>query len=242
LHPRAEDFLHSFLQKLVAEFIGTFAVVFVAVGAVCADEYLRATGQTGFGVLGTALAYGLAVAVMTTALGHISGAHLNPAITAAFWVTKRLGSLQSLAYCVAQLLAASAAAYLLTAILPDSVWRSVGLGTPDLAPDFTRMHGMALEATVTFFVVLLAFGSSVESQGSFRNLAGPSTGLAVVIGYLIAAPFTGAAMNPARAFGPALVAHHHWQNHGVYWVGPLLGGVLAGVIYDRLLLRNSSVA
>jgi MIP family channel proteins len=178
---------------------------------------------------------------MVSALGHISGAHLNPAVTTAFWVTKRLGTLQALAYWIAQLLGASAAAYLLAAILPESVWRPVGLGTPDLAPDFTRMHGMALEAIVTFFVVLVAFGSVVEPRGAFHRIAGLATGLAVTIGYLVGAPFSGAAMNPARAFGPALVARH-WQNHGVYWVGPLFGGVVAGVIYDRIFLRNQPPA
>ncbi len=124
-------------------------------------------------------------------------------------------------------------------MLPESIWRPVSLGAPDLSSDFTRLHGMALEAVLTFIVVLVQFATVVDVRGAFRHVAGLAVGLAVTIGYLVGAPFTGAAMNPARAFGPDLaLTPHHWQNHGVYWVGPLLGGVLAAVIYDRVFLRN----
>jgi MIP family channel proteins len=231
--------LYRLPQKLVAEFIGTFAVVFIAAGAICADQYVHAAGATGIGPLGAALAYGFAVGAMVSAFGHISGAHLNPAITIGCWVTKRLGTIQSLGYVIAQLLGAAAGAYTLSAILPESVWRPVSLGAPDLASDFTRMHGMALEAALTFAVVMVAFATVIDARGAFRQAAGLPLGLAVAVGYLVGAPFTGAAMNPARAFGPALaLTPHHWQNHGVYWVGPLFGGVLAGVIYDRVFLRD----
>jgi glycerol uptake facilitator protein len=135
--------VYTLPQKLIAEFFGTLALTFFAVGAICADQYLRASGQGGFGLLGLALAYGLAYAIMVSALGHISGAHLNPAVTIAFWVTKRLSTLQSLLYWIAQLLGALAGAYLVVAIIPEAVWRPVGLGTPALTPDFTRMHGMS---------------------------------------------------------------------------------------------------
>jgi len=235
--------LYRLPQKLAAEFIGTFAVVFIAAGAICADQYLRAAGAQGAGPLGAALAYGLAVGAMAGAFGHISGAHLNPAVTIGCWVTRRLGTFDSIGYAIAQLLGAAAGGYTLSAILPESVWRPVSLGAPDLASDFTRMHGMALEAALTFFVVTVTFATVIDPHGPFRNVAGLPVGLAVTIGYLVGAPFTGAAMNPARAFGPALaLTPHHWQNHGVYWIGPLFGGVLAGVIYDRLFLRNQSTA
>jgi len=236
-------FLYRLPQKFAAEFIGTFAVVFVAAGAICADQYFRAAGATGIGPLGAALAYGLAVGAMVSSFGHISGAHLNPATTVACWVTRRLGTIHSLAYVAAQLLGATAAGYTLSAILPESTWRPVSLGAPDLASDFTRMHGMALEATLTFAVVMVAFATVVDARGAFRRAAGLPLGLAVAVGYLVGAPFTGAAMNPARAFGPALaLTPHHWQNHGVYWIGPLFGGVLAGVIYDRVFLRDQPLA
>jgi MIP family channel proteins len=233
--------MYNLPSKLAAEFIGTFAVVFIAAGAICADQYLRATGQAGAGLLGSALAYGLAVAVMISAVGHISGAHLNPAVTIGFWVTRRLSTLQSLCYCIAQLLGAAAGAYLLSIVLPESIWRPVGLGTPDLATDFTRMHGMVLEAILTFLLVFTVFATVVDAKGAFNKIAGFAIGLTITMDILLGGPFTGAAMNPARAFGPALAAHH-WQNHGVYWIGPLFGGLLAGVVYDRLFLRNQPAA
>jgi MIP family channel proteins len=229
--------MHGLPRKLVAEFIGTFAFVFTCCGAVCADQYLHATGQSGIGLLGVAIAQGLALSIMVTAVGHISGAHLNPAVTIGFWVTKRLTTFQSLAYWAAQLLGGIAAGYLLVVILPDTVWRPVFLGVTDLAPDFIRWHGMLLEAVMTFFLVFVVFATAVDSKGAYNKIAGFAIGLVVTIDLLIGGAFTGGSMNPARTFGPALAAHH-WQNHGVYWVGPLFGGVLAGVIYDRLFLRD----
>jgi MIP family channel proteins len=229
--------LYSLPQKLLAEFVGTFAVVFAAAGTICADQYLRAAGQASPGLLGYALAYGLVTAGMMSALGHVSGAHLNPAITIGFWVTKRLGTLPALCYCIAQLAGATAAAYLLIAILPEAAWRPVSLGATDLVPDFTRMHGMLLEGVATSFVVLVYFGSALDSDGSFGKFGAFAVGLAVTAGVLLTQPFTGASINPARTFGPALAAHH-WINHGVYWVGPLFGGLLGAVACDRLFSRD----
>jgi MIP family channel proteins len=235
--------LYSLPQKLAAEFIGTFTLVLISAGSICADQYLRANGQTSIALLVIATANGLAMAVMVSAIGHISGGHLNPAITIGCWVTKRLGTMQSLFYWFAQILGALGAAFLLLIIVPESIWRPVALGTPDLAPitDFTRMHGMILEAVLTFILVFVFFATIVDLRGVSNRLAGFAVGLTVTIGTLFGYPFTGAAMNPARAFGPALAARH-WSNHGVYWVGPLFGGVLAAVIYDRLFLRDQPPA
>jgi glycerol uptake facilitator protein len=227
--------LYSLPQKLAAEFIGTFAFVFVASGSLCADQYLRAASAAPLGWLGVSLAIGIAYAVLIAALAHISGAHLNPAVTVGYWVTKRLSTLNTLFYWIAQVAGAICAAYLLTALIPDAIWRPIGLGTPDLALDFTRTHGMALEAALTFVLVFVAFATAVDANGVSGKIAGFATGLTVTAGMLLGGPFTGAAMNPARAFGPALAAHH-WTNHGVYWIGPLFGGILGAVIYDRLFL------
>ena len=215
--------MYSLTQKLLAEFFGTFAVVFFAAGALCADQYLRSSGQGSITVLGLALAYGLTVGIMVTAIGHISGGHLNPAVTVGFWVSRRLSTMQTLLYWVAQLLGAIAAAYALVIIIPDSSWRPEALGsiTPALAPDFTRLHGMLLEGVMTFFLVFVFFATSVDAKGAFNKVAGFAIGLAVTVDALCGLPFTGAAVNPARAFGPALVTRNHWTNHGVYWVGPL---------------------
>jgi MIP family channel proteins len=226
--------VYSLPQKLVGEFIGTFTIIFIAVGSVCADQYLGAANQTRIGPLGIALAYGLAYAVMVIALGHISGGHFNPAVTIGFWVVKRLGTFQTIAYSIVQLLAAGGAAYLIRIIISETTWRPVALGAPLLAQDFTRLHAMALEAFLTFFVVFIVFATSGDDvDGAPRHLAGLAVGLAIVMGALFGGPFTGAAMNPARAFGPALAAPH-WQNQGVYWVGTLFGGIIAAFLYERV--------
>jgi MIP family channel proteins len=235
--------VYSLGQKLFVEFTGSFTLVLAGAGCICADQYLRANGQSNVGLLAIALASGLAIGVMVSAVGHISGGHFNPAITAGFWVTRRLGTMKALFYWIAQLLGALAAAFLLITVIPESVWRPVALGTPDLVPitDFTRMHAMILEAVFTFILVFAFFATMVDGRSLSNRLGGLAVGLTVTVGILVAYPFTGAAMNPARAFGPALVARH-WSNHGVYWVGPLFGGVLAGVVYDRFFLRDQPPA
>jgi MIP family channel proteins len=229
--------LYNLPQKLLAEFIGTFTVIFFTIGAICADQYLRAASQIPIGTLGIALAYGLSYAILVGAVSHISGGHLNPAVTAGYWVTRRLGTLQALFYWIAQLLGAIAATYLLVAIAPDAIWTSAGRGVTLLAPDFTRLHAMVLEGLMTFFLVFVVFATLVDVRGTFNKISSFAIGLTVSVGVLFGGPFTGAAMNPARAFAPALAARY-WSNHGVYWVGPLLGGVIAAVIYDRLFLAD----
>jgi len=231
--------LPTLAQKLFAEFFGTFTLVFAAIGAIAADQYLRANGQPGLTTLGVATAYGLTYAILIVALAHISGAHLNPAVTIGFWVTKRLSTLQSLFYWIAQLAGAVAASYLVLAILPEANWRAEVLGTvtPNLAADFTRFHGMLLEGALTFILVFIFFTTTVGEHADHHRASGFAAGLTVMAGAIFALPFTGASFNPARTFGPAL-ATRHWANHGVYWVGPLLGGVLAAVLYDKIFLSD----
>ena len=223
-------------QKLVAEFVGTFALIFFGVGSICADQFLRSSGQSGVGLLGIALAHGLAIGIMVSALGHISGGHFNPAVTIGFWVTRKLSTFDTLAYWAAQLAGGVAAASLLRR-LPVDVWGPVQLGTPNLASGISRTNGMIFEAVMTFFLVLVVFATAVDERGAFNKIAGFGIGLTITAGALFGGPFTGAALNPARAFGPALVANQ-WANHGVYWIGPLAGGVVAGWLYDTLFLQK----
>jgi MIP family channel proteins len=226
-------------QKLVAEFFGTFTLIFFGVGSICADQFIRTStnGQSGLGLLGIALAHGLAIAIMVSSLGHISGGHFNPAISIAFWVTRRLSTFDTIAYWVAQLAGGVCAAYLLRR-LPVDVWGAVQLGTPDLASGITRTNGMIFEGVMTFFLVFVVFATAVDERGAFNKIAGFAIGLTITTGALFGGPFTGAAVNPARAFGPALAANH-WANHGVYWIGPLAGGVAAGWLYDTLFLTKA---
>ena len=228
--------MYSLPQRLTAEFIGTFALIFFGAGSICVDWYPHSSNALG--LLGIALAHGLAIAIMVCALGHVSGGHFNPAITIGFWVTKRLNTVDTLAYWAVQLAGATAAAFLLKSLVPDDTWHAVALGTPMFARDFTRLPGMVLEGVTTFFLVLTVFATAVDERSSFRPVAGFAIGLSITLGILVAGPFTGAALNPARAFGPAL-ASAHWQNHGVYWVGPIAGGCLAALIYDSLILKRS---
>jgi MIP family channel proteins len=229
--------MYNLSQKLTAEFLGTFALIFFGAGAVCVDFQLRSNSTGGIGLLAMALAPGLAVAILVSALSHISGAHFNPAVTIGFWVTKRLNTLDAISYWGAQLLGATAAAFLLKVVLPVETWRTAALGTPTLMPDFPRWGGLALEATATFFLVLVVFATMVDERSTFRSAGGFAVGLTYTLGILVAGPFTGGALNPARAFGPAF-ASNHWLNQGIYWIGPLIGGFLAGLLYDSLFLRK----
>ncbi len=230
--------MYSKPQRFIAEFVGTFALIFFGAGSICADQLLKSTNQGSLGLLGIAVAHGLAISIMVSAVGHISGGHLNPAVTIGFWVTRRISTFGALLYWVSQLAGAIAAAYLLRAVIPDDTWRAVALGTPDLARDFSRTAGMVVEGVMTFFLVFVVFATAADERGAFGKIAGFAIGLTVTMDILMGGPLTGAAMNPARAFGPALAAQH-WVNHGVYWVGPLLGGVVAGWLYDTLYLKKA---
>ena len=172
--------MYTNTQKLAAEFLGTFALVFFGAGAICADQFLHGAG--GLGLIGVALAHGLALAIMISALGHISGGHFNPAVTIGYWVTRRLNTIDVILYWIAQLAGAIAAAFLLRAIIPEDTWRAVALGTPQFARDFPRWAGMALEATATFFLVLTVFATTLDDRGTFRSIAGFGAGLMYALG------------------------------------------------------------
>jgi MIP family channel proteins len=227
--------MYNLPQRLTAEFLGTFALVFFGAGAICADQFLH--GAAGPNLLLIAAVQGLVIAVMYSALSHISGGHFNPAITIGFWVTKRSSTVEVALYWVAQVFGAILAAFLLKAVLPEDAWRAATLGTPELVRDFPRLSAMVLEAIATFFLVLVFFATTVDEGTLARPLAGFSIGLTAMVGVAALYPFTGAAMNPARALGPALAASH-WANAGVFWIGPLAGGFLAGLLYDSLYLKK----
>jgi MIP family channel proteins len=228
--------MYNVPQKLTAEFLGTFALVFFGEGAICADQFLHGAGSLG--VFGIAAAHGLAIAVMFAAFAQVSGAHFNPAVTIGFWVTKRISTLDVLLYWATQLAGAIAAAFVLKAIVPEDTWRAVALGTPEMIRDLPRLSAMILEALATFFFVMIFFATAVdEGHSTSRSIAGFAIGLTFALGVMVTGPFTGGALNPARALGPAL-ASSHWANWGVYWVGPLAGGFLAGLLYDSLYLKK----
>jgi MIP family channel proteins len=219
-------------RQCVAEFIGTFALIFIGVGAIH-----NASLNIGVGLLGIALAHGLAIAVMASATGAISGGHLNPAVTMGLLVGGKIKPPNAVAYWIAQLAGGSAAGFLLLGIYGDAGKSVVAAGTPDLGKDVAVATGIIVEIVLTFFLVFVVYGSAVDVRAP--KIGGLAIGSTVALDILFGGPITGASMNPARTFGPAL-ASGHWDNHAVYWIGPLIGGALAGVIYGRFLIKESN--
>lgn len=222
----------SLWKAALAEAVGTFTLIFIGAGSILADQL--SGGKVG--LAGIALAHGLAIATMVSATGHISGGHLNPAVTAGFVAAGRLPVGHGLVYVVSQLSGASVAAFLLTASFPEAVRQAAHLGTPALGPGITPGVGIVVEAILTFFLVFVVFGVAVDVRGP-HGVAGLLIGLVIAMDILAGGVLTGAAMNPARAFGPALFAGF-WDNQAVYWIGPLIGGILAAWIYERMLLTG----
>ena len=222
----------NILKQCVAEFIGTFALIFIGVGAI----YCSTLPAMNMGLLGVAIAHGLAIGVMVSATGGISGGHLNPAVTFGLFVGGKINLPSSIAYWIAQLAGGSAAAFLMLTLFADKGVEIVGHGTPDLGTGVNPTAGIIIEAVLTFFLVFVVYGSAVDARAP--KIGGLAIGFTIAMDILFGGPLTGGSMNPARTFGPAL-ASGHWNNHFVYWVGPLLGGGLAGLIYGRFLIREA---
>lgn len=220
-------------KPLLAEVIGTFTLIFAGAGAIIANQMTHG----GVSLLGIALAHGLAIGVMVSALGVISGGHFNPAVTCGFLVAGRMSFPKAVAYLIAQLAGATLGGLALWAGYPHGAAVSVGLGTPSLAPDISATAGVLLEAIGTFFLVLVVFGTAVH-PGAPR-LGGLAIGLTITMDILAFGALTGAAVNPARAFGPALVSGT-WSSQLVYWIGPLIGGAVAGGLYGSAYLAEAS--
>jgi len=216
------------LRRSVAEFIGAFTLIFAGAGAG------MIFGRTDIVAVG--LANGLAIAIMVSALGHISGGHFNPAITLGFLVTKRIEPILAGAYWIAQFSGAVAAALLLKWLFPGVVQTAGHLGAPSLSRLTSPGQGVVFEAIMTFFLVLVVFATAVDPRGTFKSIAGLAIGLTITMDVFVGGPLTGAAMNPARAFGPQLVADF-WSNAWVWYVGPAVGGVIAALLYSWFYLR-----
>jgi MIP family channel proteins len=210
-------------QKAVAEFVGTFALVFIGAGAVI-------MAASGGGLVGVALAHGIVLAVMVSVLGHISGAHFNPAVTVGVWVTGNIKTGLAAMYIVTQLVAAVLAAGALRLLYPEASWRAANLGAPGLGSGMSSGRAVLLEAVLTFFLVFTVYGTAVDDRGPFAKIAGLPIGFVLIFDILAGGPLTGAAMNPARAFGPML-AGGHWTDWWVYWIGPIGGGIVASAVY-----------
>lgn len=228
-------------EKLTAEFVGALALIFIGAGSIVAAA---ATGTSP--LIGVALAHGLVIAVMVSAVGHVSGGHFNPAITFAAWITQKIKASDAMGYIVAQLAGGVAGAFLLRAALGASIVENpqIEYGVPKVLEGqigISNGQAVLIEAILTFFLVWVVFATAMDPEGSFNKIAGLAIGLTITLGYLFGFPFTSSAMNPARHFGPAIVGGN-WENWWVWWVGPVAGGIVAAVLYESLMIKRPGSA
>ena len=214
------------IRHFTAEFVGIFALVFFGGGAIMAAR------DGGIGLVEAALAHGLILAAMVTATMRISG-HLNPAVTIGFMVTRRIEPVMGGVYIIAQLLGAIAAAWALKGVMPDILFEATRGGGQSVAAAVSTGQAIAVEAIATFFLVFTVFGTAVDPQAP--KVGGLAIGLVVTACILAIGPLTGASLNPARSFGPA-VASGIFEGHLIYWAGPIVGGVAGALLYDTLFL------
>jgi MIP family channel proteins len=215
----------------VAEFVGTFALIFFGAGS----TILRASGELD--LVGVALAHGLIVAVMVSQMAHLSGGVFNPGIQLVLWLTGTASTFRSLALVTAQLLGAVAGGWALRALVPGQAFHAAAGGVPSVAGGLTVGNAIVFEAAGTFFLVWAYFATLVDDRGPFGKIAGLPIGLTVTFGILAIGPWTGGAFNVARWLGPALAAGR-WEDSSVWIVGPLAGAILSGELYWAVFLRG----
>ena len=221
-------------RPCLAEFIGTFFLCFAGISAI-----LCTTPAVGvnMGLVGIALAHGLALSVAVNAFGGISGAHFNPAVTSGFLVTGRIKPGLAFTYVIAQLLGATTAAGICRVVFPADAVAQARLGIPLPAPWATTGVVLTMEFVMTYLLMTAIFGTAVDDRGKAVKIGGFGIGLTVAFDILAGGAVTGASMNPARSFGPALELGY-WAFHWMYWVAPIAGAVVAALVYDKILLKN----
>ena len=222
-------------QAVVAEFLGTFLFFFAGIAAILGST---PTVGNGIGLIGIALAHGLGLSIAVNAFGGVSGAHFNPAVTIGMLATRRISAANAVAYIVAQLAAGVAAALVCRALFPATAVAQANLGIPLPAAWATTPVILGAEFVMTFLLMTAIFGTAVDGRGSAVKIGGFGIGLAVAIDILAGGPITGASMNPARSFGPAVV-QGYFAFHWMYWVAPIAGAVVAAFVYDSIILEKS---
>ena len=218
-------------RHFASEFIGTFALVFVGSGSIMTTKL---TGNVAAGPIAVALAHGLILAVMVSALMRISG-HFNPAVTLGFLATRRIEAMMAALYIVAQVLGAVVAGYALKASFPESVFVETRGGGLSVSLDLTGGQAFLLEAIGTFFLVFVIFGTAVDQRGP--KVGGLAIGFTLSAVILAIGPLTGSALNPARALGPA-VASGIYEAQLLYWFAPITGGLAAALLYEFLFMQR----
>jgi MIP family channel proteins len=217
-------------RNFIAEFVGTFALVFIGGGAIM---MVQRGGYTG-GLLPIAFAHGLILALMVSATMNVSGGHLNPAVTLALLVARRIKPTLAGVHIVAQLAGAVAAALALKWGMPTEVFEATRGGGQQVTIDIALGQAVGLEAIATFFLMFVIYGTAVNAEAP--RLGGMAIGLTIAADILAIGPLTGASMNPARSFGPAL-ASGVWEGQVVYWIGPILGAIVAALLWEFGILK-----
>jgi len=231
------------IKPMVAEFLGTFYLCFAGIAAILCTS---APYTSGAGLVGVALAHGLALSIAVHVFGGISGAHVNPAVTAAMLATGRIDGASAARYVISQLAGATTAALACRVIFQPGAATSmaeaarVGIPLPTQS-DYSAAAVALMEFILTFLLVISVFGTAVDERGKAVKIGAFGIGLTVAFDILAGGPVSGASMNPARSFGPALV-FGFWDLHWLYWLAPIVGGVVAALVYQHVLLAPDTPA
>lgn len=211
---------HNLWKSILAEFIGIFILNFFS----CA-----ACSQSKGDFVLISLAFGLSVFMAAMTIGHISGCHINPAVTVGLLAAGKVSVLRAIFYIVAQCAGAAAGTASVQALTSGAV-NAVGVGHTSLSEGVSEFQGLGFEFFLGFVLVLVVFGVTDENKPDSRFIAPLAIGLTVTLGHLGTVSYTGSSMNPARTFGTALITNN-WDSHWIYWAGPILGGVAAALLY-----------
>ena len=222
-------------RKLIAEAVGTFFLCFAGIAAILSTQ---PPINSGAGLIGIALAHGLALSIAVSIFGGLSGAHFNPAVTIGFLFAGRIKPRLALLYIVSQLAGATVAAVACKAIFPAIVVESAKLGIPLPGGEWvTQDTILYTEFILTFLLMMAVYGTAVDERGKAVKIGGFGIGLTLAFDILAAGPVTGASMNPARSFGPAFV-YGDFDLHWCYWVAPVAGAIVAALLYEHVLLEK----
>jgi aquaporin Z len=215
----------NMIRALFVEFIGPFTLTLSGAGTIIITQ--------GKDLVAIALAHGLAIGLMVAAAGHVSGGVYNPALTVGLFLAKKLTAMQAGTYFIVQLLGAVVAALCLKAIFPGSLTGPVKFGVPAVGSAFNVGQALFAEILMTFFLMFVVFGTAVDARGP-RAIASLAIGLTITMDIFMGGGVSGAAMNPSRQFGVALIGND-WANWWIYWIGPIVGALLAAALYAYVL-------
>jgi len=234
----------AFAKELAAEFLGTMLLVMIGCGSAMSGD-----GEDGEGQLGEqaqyvriALAFGLAVATIAQTVGHISGCHINPAITIGLVAGAKVEVIRGIAYVVVQSLGGLLGGALLKALVPEESRGKGGLGSTQLGGGVSAAQGFGVEFVISFVLVMVVFGAAADQNNAANVKGSPplAIGLSITACHLFAIPLTGASMNPARTLGSNAIAGK-WEDIWIYLLAPSLGGLIAGLLYQGVFAANSPI-